>query len=158
MHLRTQFRRTCPKSRRSLISLKKTKKPIRGTDPRVGWSTTSHVHADALRLWAKQRTGLIVTADPDHRYSGVAMAISARVCCSTDITFCSWIPGRLLHVKCEGQLVTLDLVGVCQWDRQDDKKAGTDSKRHLTLDTDGRLMIKLPRRNLLVHLVDFNTP
>ena len=129
-----------------------------GTDPRVGWSTTSHVHADALRLWAKQRTGLIVTADPDHRYSGVAMAISARVCCSTDITFCSWIPGRLLHVKCEGQLVTLDLVGVCQWDRQDDKKAGTDSKRHLLWTQMGRLMIKLPRRNLLVHLVDFNTP
>ncbi|CAE7712927.1 unnamed protein product [Symbiodinium sp. CCMP2592] len=43
--------------------------------------------------WRIPGWSLVVTADPNCRYSGVAMAISSRVACSQDITFCSWIPG-----------------------------------------------------------------
>eukprot|EP00439_Symbiodinium_sp_Y106_P064198 s3641_g10.t1 len=108
--------------------------------------------------WTIPGWALVVTADPENRYSGVAVAISTRVVPASHITFCSWIPGRLLHVKCDGLRASIDIVGVCQWVKQEDKNASTDSKR-LSLWTQlGRLVGKLPRRNLLVLLGDFNTP
>ena len=108
--------------------------------------------------WTIPGWALVVTADPENRYSGVAVAISTRVVPASHITFCSWIPGRLLHVKCDGLRASIDIVGICQWVKQEDKNASTDSKR-LSLWTQlGRLVGKLPRRNLLVLLGDFNTP
>ena len=48
-------------------------------------------------IWSISGWSFLVTADPDNRFCGVAMAISNPVALPHQITYCSWIPGRLLH-------------------------------------------------------------
>ena len=108
--------------------------------------------------WAISGWAFVVTADPDNRYSAVAVAISSKVATPSQITLCSWVPGRLLHVKCEGQHVTLDVVGIYQWVKRDDQKTINEARRSSFWTQLGRLLSKLPKRNLLVLLGDWNTP
>ncbi|CAE7522643.1 CFDP2, partial [Symbiodinium necroappetens] len=108
--------------------------------------------------WEIAGWAFVVTADPDNRYSGVAIAISSRVATASQITFCSWVPGRILHVKCEGQQVTLDIIGLYQWVKRDDHKLVNEARRSSFWTQLGRLLSKLPLRNLLVLLGDWNTP
>ena len=108
--------------------------------------------------WCIPGWSFITSADPDNRYCGVAIAVSDRVAHRLQITFCAWIPGRLLHVKCEGHSTTLDLLCLYQWVRQDKNPAGAEAKRAQVWTTLERVLQQLPRRNLLVLLGDCNTP
>ena len=108
--------------------------------------------------WSIKGWSFVLTANPDSRYSGVAMVISHRIARPHQITFCSWLPGRLLHVKCDLQGLVLDLVGIYQWVRQSDDRAANDARRAQFWVMLGKLLSHLPKRNLLVVLGDFNTP
>ena len=108
--------------------------------------------------WSIKGWSFVLTANPDNRFSGVAMAISHRLARPHQITFCSWLPGRLLHVKCDMQGLVLDLVGIYQWVRKSDDRAANDTRRAQFWVMLGKLLSHLPKRNLLAVLGDFNTP
>eukprot|EP00439_Symbiodinium_sp_Y106_P049886 s4446_g6.t1 len=108
--------------------------------------------------WQIPGWSFVNTADPGNRYSGVAILVSHRVSTAANITFCSWIPGRLLHVKCESAHATLDLIGVYQHVWQKGQRAVTESKREAFWVTRGRLLGGIPQRSLLVLAGDFNGP
>ena len=100
----------------------------------------------------------INTADPGNRYSGVAILVSHRVAPAASITFCSWLPGRILHVKCESPHATLDLVGVYQHAWQEVNRSHLESKREAVWVALGRLLGGIPQRSLLILAGDFNGP
>ena len=101
----------------------------------------------------------MVTADPANRYSGVAILVSQQVAPAEAITFCSWLPGRILHVKCEcAHHATLDVVGIYQFVWQEAAKTVTASKRDAFWVTLSRLVAGIPSRNLFVLAGDFNGP
>ena len=108
--------------------------------------------------WQIPGWSFVNTADPGNRYSGVAILVSHRVSTAANITFCSWIPGRILHVKCECAHATLDLIGVYQHVWQEGQRALTESKRETFWVTLGRLLGGIPQRSLLVLAGDFNGP
>ena len=108
--------------------------------------------------WQIPGWSFVNTADPGNRYSGVAILVSHRVTTAANITFCSWIPGRILHVKRECAHATLDLIGVYQHVWQEGQRALTESKRETFWVTLGRLLGGIPQRSLLVLAGDFNGP
>ena len=108
--------------------------------------------------WSIPGWSLVASADPNNRYCGVALAISDRVVHRLQITFCTWIPGRLLHVKCEGRSTTLDLICLYQWVRQDKHAERIEAQRAQLWTTLERVLQQLPRRNLLALFGDCNTP
>ena len=94
--------------------------------------------------WQIPGWSFVASADPGNRYSGVAVAVSTRVAPATHITFCSWIPGRILHVRCESSLVTLDIFGVYQFVWSEVDKSSTEAKRHRVLTEFGRVIGAVP--------------
>ena len=81
-----------------------------------------------------------------------------RVAPHSQITFCSWIPGRLLHVKCACKHATLDLLCLYQWVRQEKDAERIETRRTHLWHKMERVFRQLPRRNLLVAVGDYNTP
>ena len=108
--------------------------------------------------WRIPGWSFVVTADPASRYSGVAILVSQKVASAEAITFCSWLPGRILHVKCECAHATLDVVGIYQFVWQEAAKTVTVSKRDAFWVTLSRLVAGIPSRNLFVLAGDFNGP
>ena len=108
--------------------------------------------------WQIPGWSFITSADPQNRYCGVAVAVSRRVASHLQITYCTWLPGRLLHVKCEGSTVTMDLLCAYQWVRQDRSAELVEERRQKFWLTLEKVLQHLPQRNLLVVMGDFNTP
>ena len=55
-----------------------------------------------------------VTADPQNGYSGIGIFIAPWLSKTASISACTRHPGRLLHVKCETERLTMDIVGLYQ--------------------------------------------
>ena len=70
--------------------------------------------------------------------------------------FCSWIQGRLLHVRCETQKVTVDVACLYQWAVDERQRAVNEGRRQQVWQQLGRLLQGLPKRNLLVLGADAN--
>ena len=104
--------------------------------------------------WLIGKWQAIVSADPGNRYCGVGIFISPKL--QADVGFCSWIPGRLLHVRCETPQVTVDVVCLYQWAVDERQPAVNESRRQQVWQQLGRLLQGLPRRHLLVLGADAN--
>ena len=79
--------------------------------------------------WTIDGWRAIVSADPQQRCSGVGTFISPRVVAHAEITRAVCIPGRLLHVRCKREKITLALVALYQWVWQSNKAAEIEAKR-----------------------------
>ena len=60
--------------------------------------------------WEIPRWSVIITADARNRFSGIGVFISKRVAPGDSLSFHTWIPGRLLHVRCHTDRLTLDII------------------------------------------------
>ena len=98
-----------------------------------------------------------VTADAQHRHSGVAVIISEKVARGDEISFCTWIPGRLLHVRCAGSRLTLDVIAGYQWVRHTTRTPDRRSSVGFFLHKLGALLHGIPTRNMVVIGADWNT-
>ena len=107
--------------------------------------------------WIVNDWAVFMTADDKAKYSGVGIFISPGLRRRADISHCAWVPGRLLHVRCECRELTLDVLGMYQWVQPSTSSAPETEKRLLLWDKLGRLLHGLPRRNLLVIGADLNS-
>ncbi|CAE7362473.1 unnamed protein product [Symbiodinium sp. KB8] len=57
----------------------------------------------------------ITSADSSSRFSGVAAFLRRSKFQEDAISHCTWIPGRLLHIRCQGHRAVLDVVVAYQW-------------------------------------------
>ena len=96
----------------------------------------------------------IVSADPGNRYCGVGIFLSPKL--RADVSHCVWLPGRILHVRCETPLVTLDIVNVYQWAVDHRKPQLNESRRQQIWLELSKLLQGLPRRNQLLLGMDAN--
>ena len=67
------------------------------------------------------------------------------------------MPGRILHVKCEGQRTHTDLIVCYQWVRQDKKREQVQKQKAQFWTKLGQVLHLLPVRNLLLMGADFNS-
>ena len=107
--------------------------------------------------WRIPGWNFYVTADAQHRHSGVAVIISERVARGDEISFCTWIPGRQLHVRCAGPRLTLDVIAGYQWVRHTHSDAKQEELRGSFLHKMGALLHGIPARNMVVIGADWNT-
>ena len=98
-----------------------------------------------------------VSPGPRHRYAGVAIFVSSKVAEANQFAYHSVIPGRILHVRCVKQRVTLDLVAGYQHVWQANKKDVVTKQRHTFWNKLGKLLHDLPVRNLLLMGMDLNS-
>ena len=105
--------------------------------------------------WLIGQWQAIVSADSANRYSGVGVFVSPKL--KAEVGFCSWLPGRLLHVRCETAKVVVDVVCLYQWTVDERNSAINESRRQQVWQQLGKLLQGLPRRNLLVLGADANT-
>ena len=96
--------------------------------------------------------------DPVQRFSGVAVCISDKLRNTDDLRFASHVPGRLLHVRCLGTEICIDIVGMHQWAWNTQKISATEHRRQNVWTASGRLFSQLPSRNVLIFCSDANTP
>ena len=96
----------------------------------------------------------IVSADPGNRYCGVGIFLSPKL--RADVSHCVWLPGRVLHARCETPLVTLDIVNVYQWAVDHRKPQQNESRRQQIWLQLSKLLQGLPRRNQLLLGMDAN--
>ncbi|CAE7035064.1 unnamed protein product [Symbiodinium sp. CCMP2592] len=99
----------------------------------------------------------IISPDPKQRYSGTGVFVSGRVASSDQIAYNTIIPGRLLHVRCTRQAVTLDLIAGYQHVWQEKRKDAVAKQRHTFWTRLGVLLHSLPVRNLLIMGCDLNS-
>ena len=107
--------------------------------------------------WAIPGWLFIVAPDSSSRYSGVGMVISTRIASPQTVSFCTWAPGRILQVRCQGSRVNLDLFSVYQWVRKDSSDEVQSGKRSDLWHQLSRAIGNVPRRNLLVVGGDLNS-
>ena len=98
-----------------------------------------------------------VSADERQRFSGVAVLVSERVASADQTTYCTWLPGRLLHVRCVSTKVTLDVIAGYQWVKRSHSDSKQEELRGLFLQKLGALLQSLPARNMVVIGADWNT-
>ena len=116
------------------------------------WGMGKEDHAWTVNGWA-----VFMTADEKARHSGVGIFISPGLRRHADISHCTWVPGRLLHVRCECRELTLDVLGIYQWVQPSARNAPEVEKRSMLWDKLGRLLQGIPKRNLLVIGADLNS-
>ena len=99
----------------------------------------------------------VVSPDPKCRYAGVAIFVSGRIASDSQIGYNICLPGRILHVKCEGQRTHLDLITGYQWVWQDRQREQVQKQRAHFWTKLSQLLHTLPARNLLLIGADFNS-
>ena len=107
--------------------------------------------------WAIPGWLFVVAPDPSARYSGVGLVISTRIASPQTVSFCTWAPGRILQVRCQGSRVSLDLFSVYQWVRKDSSDEQQAQRRTELWHQLSRAIGNVPRRNLLVIGGDLNS-
>ncbi|CAE7826389.1 pola1, partial [Symbiodinium necroappetens] len=100
---------------------------------------------------------VVTTADEKQRYSGLAVFLRRSVFVDEQVSSVTWIPGRLLHVRCQSPQLTLDLVAGYQWVWQAKQQEQIARKRAHFWTKLGVLLQGLPARNLLALCADMNT-
>ncbi|CAE7308131.1 pol [Symbiodinium sp. CCMP2592] len=100
---------------------------------------------------------VVTTADPKQRYSGVGVFLRRSVFADEQVGNVTWIPGRLLHVRCVGTTLTLDIVAGYQHVWQERHADKISKQRHHFWTQLGLLVQGLPTRHLLVLGADLNT-
>ncbi|CAE7674329.1 pola1 [Symbiodinium sp. CCMP2456] len=107
--------------------------------------------------WKLPNWQVIVTADSKNRYCGLAVFIRLDRFSEEQISSVTWMPGRLLHVRCTSTKVSLDIVTGYQFVQQERNSEQVQQKRHLFWSKMGALLQGLPTRNLLRLGADLNT-
>ena len=69
--------------------------------------------------WSIGSWHFLTSADPQARYAGVCICISDKLASRDDISYSTWVPGRVLHARLTGHTVPIDIVAVYQWVMQD---------------------------------------
>ncbi|CAE6945369.1 unnamed protein product [Symbiodinium sp. CCMP2592] len=105
--------------------------------------------------WAIPGWTFYITADSQQRFSGTGVILSSRLAMSAAVTYCTWVPGRLLQVRCCSPKVTLDIVAGYQWTNLSD--ASTKERRSHFWGQLSRLLHSIPQRNMVVLGADLNT-
>ena len=122
----------------------------------VGQETHWGLRRDENR-WLMPEGIVISSPDRDARHSGVAFFVR-RVCfLERQVSHVVWIPGRLLHVRCSSQRITLDLIAGYQHVWQERSNESTVRLRHQFWLKIGLLPQGLPARHLLILAADLNT-
>ena len=98
-----------------------------------------------------------VSANDKQRFSGVGVVVSHRLARAEDSTYCSWIPGRLLQVRCGGARATIDILAGYQWVWANGAAPATLENRSFFWNQLSRALHSIPRRNLLIVGADLNT-
>ena len=98
-----------------------------------------------------------VSANDKQRFSGVGVVVSHRIARAEDSTYCSWIPGRLLQVRCGGARTTIDILAGYQWVWANGAAPATLENRSFFWNQLSRALHSIPRRNLLIVGADLNT-
>ena len=62
--------------------------------------------------WSVSGWHVMTSVDPNARFSGVAVLVRGTVCAASALRFCTWVPGRILHVRILGQCFSTDVVAV----------------------------------------------
>ena len=107
--------------------------------------------------WLMDDWIVITSADSSSRFSGVAAFLRRSKFQEDAISHCTWIPGRLLHIRCQGHRAVLDVVVGYQWVWQE-KDADKVARKRATFWTKlGCLCQGLPTRHLLIMGADFNS-
>ncbi|CAE6965102.1 Kcnh5 [Symbiodinium sp. CCMP2456] len=99
----------------------------------------------------------IVSPDSKSRYAGVATFVSSRIAEESQISHNVCLPGRILHVRCEGARTRLDIVNCYQWVWQDKQAETVQKNRSHFWSKLGGLLHSLPVRNTLLLGADFNS-
>ena len=107
--------------------------------------------------WSIPGWNFYMTADPQQRFSGVGIAVSERVAGACNISCCTWVPGRLLQVRCYNHRVNLDIIAGYQWVRPTHAAAPVAEKRSYFWAQLGRLLQSIPQRHMVVLGADLNT-
>ena len=107
--------------------------------------------------WSIEGWTFFSSPEPGNRYAGVAIAISHRLAQPTDMTYCEWLPGRVLQVRAETLMLNLDMLNVYQWVRERNPSEDKQSKRERVWQILGRALHSIPRRNLLLRGGDLNS-
>ena len=107
--------------------------------------------------WAIPGWLFIISPDPGARHSGVGVVISRRIASAHTLSFCTWLPGRILQVRCEAKQANLDIICAYQWVRKDNAARDPEQLRGKFWSVLGGLLKSLPRRNMLVLGGDFNS-
>eukprot|EP00439_Symbiodinium_sp_Y106_P002331 s6462_g1.t1 len=107
--------------------------------------------------WSINGWTFFVSPDPHNRYAGVAVVLSHRLVDPQDMTFCEWMPGRLLQVRAELPGLSIDFLCVYQWVRDREPKDLNEERRGKLWHCLGRALHSLPSRNLLLLAGDFNS-
>ena len=106
--------------------------------------------------WNIPGWSFVVAPDARNRHSGVAAIISHRVAGPDNISFCSWAPGRVLQIRCEGAKASIDVFCVYQWVRNAAYPEQREVQRTQVWNALSRALNAVPARNLLVIGGDFN--
>ena len=106
--------------------------------------------------WSIPGWSFVVAPDARNRHSGVAAIISHRVAYPDSISFCSWAPGRVLQIRCEGAKASIDVFCVYQWVRNAAYPEQREVQRTQVWNALSRALNAVPARNLLVVGGDFN--
>ena len=107
--------------------------------------------------WEIPGWSVIITADARSRFSGIGIFISKRVAPSDHLSYHAWIPGRLLHVRCHTDSLTLDIIGGYQHVWQHDVNLEVAALRSRFWEQLSKLLQSLPGRNMVVFGMDANT-
>ena len=107
--------------------------------------------------WTVGSWHFLACADAQSRYAGLCVCVSARWADRDSITYSTWCPGRLLHVRISGCSVPIDVIAVYQWVLQDVKASSASRDRQAVWAQLTRLLGSLPVRNVLAVAGDFNT-
>ena len=99
----------------------------------------------------------LVSPDPGSRYASVGIFVHERVASDDSIGYNPIIPGRLLHVRCEGPRTDVDLLVGYQWIWQARNKDDIQRRRCQFWTKFGSLLHTLPARNLLLFGMDLNS-
>ena len=91
-------------------------------------------------------------------HGGLLIAVSRRLCASSDLSYEMVIPGRLVHVRLHNHSWPLDIIGVYQYAwAPENGKALNLSRREEVWHGLQKLIESLPNRNQLLIGGDFNT-
>ena len=107
--------------------------------------------------WTIPGWTVAITADERNRFSGVGVFISHRIAPADRVSFHTWLPGRLMHVRCFTSRVTVDIIAGYQWVWQGRHQEAISANRSLFWGKLSALMQTLPMRNLVVVAMDANT-
>jgi len=83
--------------------------------------------------------------------------VSTRVAPSDSLSFHTWIPGRLLHVRCHTPRATLDIIAGYQHVCEGSGHPQAAANRGHYWDQLSKLLQGLPNRNMVVLGMDANT-